>query len=230
MSPLIYGRVIERLLLVTCAPLLLYIGYRLFILGISGQIRVDADLKDKFRLKLVNLTPGSFCFVLAITIASVSYFRPLSITQQDQEALPTNPDLRGKTESTRGSDQAAYAENRPNKTDLIDPVTGKTSSKSVEISFEGGKPIGTSATFGLSVDLRRGLSEVALCQLSQPQGGPQSCYASTGFNARFNRIPLESDLTDIEAVEVRLTKSPTEADMRSYANYKRIFLKGGTVK
>jgi hypothetical protein len=225
MSALIYGRVIERLLLVACAPLLLFIGYRLFILGVNDQIQVGANLKDSFRVKLANLSPGSFCFVLAIVIGAVAFSRPLKITDQERETLRASMDSPSPPAATRGNDQQKSSTEAGSVAARITASDEKERTRLTE--FEGGKPVGVASGYRLSTDLRRGLSEVALCQLSRPGVGPQSCYASTGFNGRFNRIPIESDLAGIEAVEARLQKSPTEADIQTYANYKRVFLKGG---
>jgi hypothetical protein len=223
MSALIYGRVIERLLLVACAPLLLFIGYRLFILGVNDRIQVGAHLKDSFRVKLANLSPGSFCFVLAIVIGAVAFSRPLKITDQERETLRDSMDSPSPSATTRGNDQQKPFTGAGSV--AARPASSVEKERTRTIEDLGGKPVGVASDYHLGTDLRRGLSEVALCQLSQPGVGPQSCYASTGFNGRFNRIPLESDLAGIEAVEARLQTRPTEADIHTYANYKSTFLK-----
>jgi len=217
---MMFGRVGERLILVGCAPLLVYVGYKLFALGIAGQMNLTGELKDDLKVRLTNLSPGSFCFLLAIVIAGISFTRPLHLERSEEEG--SKQIQQGMPLSTTASQSvevsAGQASPVPAQT-----VTKKKRSIVEREEYEGGKVVGAGL---LSADLRRALSEVALCQLSHSAVvGSNDCYASSGYYDRFIKIPVPDDLKGIEQIEARLRENPTTQDAITYANYKRVFLK-----
>jgi hypothetical protein len=96
MPTLEIARAMERLIIVACAPLLLYVGYRLLVLGITGQIQLSANIKNEVGAKFTNLSPGGLCFVLAVAIGIASFSHPLTWTKE------------GKTEHISASEVPAH--------------------------------------------------------------------------------------------------------------------------
>ena len=63
------SRSIERLIVVATCPLLIFIGYRLFVLGVTGEMKLAANL-DRFSGKLSTVAPGGVCFVLGVALGA----------------------------------------------------------------------------------------------------------------------------------------------------------------
>jgi hypothetical protein len=62
-------RALEKLIVALCIPLLLWIGYKLFVLGAKGEIQLSAKTSSVSG-KLTNLSPGVFCFLAATGLAA----------------------------------------------------------------------------------------------------------------------------------------------------------------
>jgi hypothetical protein len=89
MDFLTLSRGFERLIVVTAAPLLIYIGYRLFVIGVTGQMQVTASMA-KAAATFTNVAPGTFCFMLGVGLAIYVLASPLKITESpaDKEGRP----------------------------------------------------------------------------------------------------------------------------------------------
>lgn len=60
-------RAAEKLIIALCVPLLLWIGYKLFVLGAKGEMQLSAKT-NSVSGKLTNLSPGVFCFLAAAAL------------------------------------------------------------------------------------------------------------------------------------------------------------------
>lgn len=65
----IYSRAMIFLILSTCVPLLMYIGFKLFVMGAKGEISITHKSGGD-ESKLTNLSPGAFCFLLSIVLSA----------------------------------------------------------------------------------------------------------------------------------------------------------------
>ena len=57
------------LILSSCVPLLMYIGFKLFVMGAKGEISITHKSGGD-ESKLTNLSPGAFCFLLSIVLSA----------------------------------------------------------------------------------------------------------------------------------------------------------------
>lgn len=56
----------------------IWVGYRLFVLGVGGTASLVVGAKD-FTAQLTNATPGLFCIVVGLSILGVSAWRGTSV-------------------------------------------------------------------------------------------------------------------------------------------------------
>lgn len=77
MSPIEITRPIERAMIASCVPLLIYVGYRLFSLGATGGMNLSAS-KDKLSGRLTNISPGVMCFLCAAVLGYIVFSSPVS--------------------------------------------------------------------------------------------------------------------------------------------------------
>lgn len=77
-------RGIERLIVSGSVPMLIYLGYRLFVLGASGEMQIIAN-KDDFKAKITNIAPGTFCFLLGVILGAYVMFSEIKIYDKDGE-------------------------------------------------------------------------------------------------------------------------------------------------
>jgi hypothetical protein len=97
------SRSIERLIVVATCPLLIFIGYRLFVLGVTGEMKIAANL-DRFSGKLSTVAPGGVCFVLGVALGA--YVLARAYTHEKTTVLPVKGDsvsVREKTSFLGGS-------------------------------------------------------------------------------------------------------------------------------
>jgi hypothetical protein len=72
-------REVERLVVVLCVPLLIAIGYQLFKLGVTGDMKIVADVQ-KWSGSISAVAPGSFCFLLGVSLGAYVMFRGVTST------------------------------------------------------------------------------------------------------------------------------------------------------
>lgn len=97
-------RAVERVLVAGTVPLLLFIGYRLFVLGATGKMTLSGR-SDRWSGRLSNLSPGVFCFVLSV-IASFFILRstvPLGVAQAPPHSTMPTPVLGSWLSGSSGS-------------------------------------------------------------------------------------------------------------------------------
>ncbi|MGY5796177.1 hypothetical protein [Rheinheimera faecalis] len=107
-----------------CIPLLMYIGFRLFVMGAKGEITISHDADGKSS-KISNLSPGAFCFLLAVGLGAYLTFNDLLIEQWSDETTRETPH-KPHTTLVRGAKSA------------MEPQTGNNTSTS--------QPVGTVST------------------------------------------------------------------------------------
>lgn len=105
MGALIVSRAIERAVFVLCAPLLLYLGYRLLAraLDLNGQAR--AELREKYKFQVTSFLPGITFVLLAVTMGFAIFWYPLELSKAEQELL-LRLDENGLTVSQNAASQA----------------------------------------------------------------------------------------------------------------------------
>jgi hypothetical protein len=189
---LVHYRELERLIMALMVPMLTYIGYKLFVLGVTGKMQITAGFSKQWTAKLTSVAPGTICFLLATVLAvfilkeHLHQFQVPPTTEPEATSSgttrsPSSPVTPQKT-ATTSTDVAAK---RPKSLDAA--ANGAT-----VIDFAGGEP-----GYALSVRLQKGLSEY--CPAAQDQ--VRTC--STEFYEHFNLQPSNEDLAHIVEVEKR---------------------------
>lgn len=85
MDALIISRAIERIVFMLCAPLLLYLGYRLMARALDHNDQARAELRDKYKLQAASLLPGGVCVLLAVSIGFAIFRHPLELPKAEQD-------------------------------------------------------------------------------------------------------------------------------------------------
>ncbi len=84
---IIVSRTIERTLFMLCAPLLLYLGYRLFARALDENRDVRAELRDKYTFQATSFLPGSACILLALAISFTVFSQPSRLSKAEEDLL-----------------------------------------------------------------------------------------------------------------------------------------------
>src|SRR5438445_1213833 len=84
-----YFRGFERLIVTFCVPLLLYIGYRLFVLGVTGEMKLTAKMRD-WSGSAAAVAPGSLCFMLGVALGSYVMFSKVTVTTPGPDGQTTS--------------------------------------------------------------------------------------------------------------------------------------------
>jgi len=75
-------RAVEHFVVVACTPLLLFIGYRLFVLGVTGQMELMAQAQG-WKGKITNASPGIICFILSTALGALVLHKDVPIVASD---------------------------------------------------------------------------------------------------------------------------------------------------
>ncbi len=87
MDALIVSRAIERTVFLLCAPLLLYLGYRLLARALDHNGQARAELRDRYKIQAASFLPGAACALLALIIGFAIFSHPLELSKAEQELL-----------------------------------------------------------------------------------------------------------------------------------------------
>lgn len=87
MDALIVSRTIERTVFMLCAPLLLYLGYRLLARAFDYNDQARAELRDKYKFQAASFLPGAACVLLAVAIGFAIFLAPLELSKAEQDHL-----------------------------------------------------------------------------------------------------------------------------------------------
>lgn len=196
-------RGIERLIVIAMDPFLLWIGYRLFVLGATGRMTLSAK-SQTVTGKITNLSPGVFCFLAAAVISVVALndraeteIRKTTTTESGQATAPARESLFAERGGARQSVVSSAPEARR---------VGTVVSEETKTSYETGAP----NTAKLSLEIRRRLSEAGLCLLNL---GNTACTKVVDGN--FRKVPTEQDLKAIEDLERNASGPDNAAKLRA---------------
>ena len=84
---LIVSRAIERTVLMLCAPLLLYLGFRLFVRALDANGQARAELREKYEFEVASLLPGSACILLAMVIGFTVFLQASRLSKAEEDLL-----------------------------------------------------------------------------------------------------------------------------------------------
>ena len=85
LDSLILGRIIERLFVVLFGGLALFLGWRLFMVGVADPQIAEIKFKD-WKVSLRQVGPGSVFAALGIAVIGFALFRPLEISDNAKSA------------------------------------------------------------------------------------------------------------------------------------------------
>jgi hypothetical protein len=86
-DPLILGRVVERVLVVVFGGLSLFLGWRLFLVGVVDPQIAEIKFKN-WKVSLRQVGPGSVFAALGIAVMAVALSRPLEISEAAKATTP----------------------------------------------------------------------------------------------------------------------------------------------
>lgn len=198
MNDLLLFRGIERIFIASTIPLLLWIGYRLFVLGATGQMTLTAKT-DKVQGKITNLSPGCFCFLIAVCLAAYSlsegaHYDVTTTTPVDnsttaaatgngntlQSPPPVSPENPKKSIGEKSNSPA----NIPK---------GISETKKVSWYYAGG----IAKNMPTSIVIRVALSDFTICRTWT--NDPDECKKT--LDNALKRIPTSTELASIEQLE-----------------------------
>jgi hypothetical protein len=190
MDQIFQYRGIERLIVIANDPILLWIGYNLFVLGATGRMTLSAK-SHTVSGKITNLSPGVFCFLAAAAISVVAL----------NDRAETDMKKTSTTESRKATGAAA------GNTAPADTVSARQSTvEETKTSYETGAP----NTTALSIEIRRRLSDAGLCVLNF---GITACTKVVDGN--FRKVPTEQDLKAIENLERDASQADNAARLQA---------------
>jgi Mn2+/Fe2+ NRAMP family transporter len=96
-EPIVF-RLIERLIVTLCVPLLILIGYKLFVKGVSGEMALSTK-GDGYSAKLTNMSPGALCFILGISLGAYVMLSDVSYEHKDRDQSSSFNALDGSSNS-----------------------------------------------------------------------------------------------------------------------------------
>ncbi|HEV2418028.1 MAG TPA: hypothetical protein VGX94_09495 [Terriglobia bacterium] len=198
-------RFAERLLASTSIPLLLWIGYKLFVLGVTGQMTITGTYKKAWSVKLTQVAPGTFCFLLGVILAmytlhaNVVHYGKDQTIQSAQSTIPQRPAPTGaKSESAPLS---------PDASQYVPQQTAQTKTQLIVDYLNG------PGQWPLSLRLRYALSEMEICKLSLPPmaAAADSTSCEQKYYGHFSHVPKVSDISRIENEEKASTSGSAAA-------------------
>lgn len=205
MDQVLQYRGLERLIVIAMDPILLWIGYKLFVLGATGRMTLSAK-SHTVTGKITNLSPGVFCFLAAAAISVVALndraetdIKKITTTEAAQATAPSARETaHADTGSARQPAVASAPEARRAPTVI--------SSEETKTSYETGTP----NTTKLSIEIRRRLSDAGLCLLNS---GETAC--AKVVDGKFRKVPTEQDLKAIEDLERNASEPGNAAKLRA---------------
>jgi hypothetical protein len=210
MNELLVIRGVERIFVASTIPLLMWIGYRLFVLGATGQMTLSAKTHT-VQGKITNLSPGALCFLLAISLGAYdlakggTYDATVSTPPQAAAAVPVSAPS-ATTQSTAEESVSKHTLPAPQK-----PINEKSQSATIS-QVHVNLDTGTANAVPTSVFIRRALSDFEICQ--SPTRTADACL--TTLNSKLKRIPTAAELAEIEKLERNHADAQDEALLRRY--------------
>jgi hypothetical protein len=87
LEALIVSRAIERTVIALCAPLLLYLGFRLFAQALEDNHQAHDQLCNEYKFQPVSLLPGSAFLLLATLIGFIVFSQALPLSKTEDDLL-----------------------------------------------------------------------------------------------------------------------------------------------
>lgn len=84
-----YFRGAERLLIVGAAAMSIYLGYKLFIMGVTGKASLLVQY-EKSKLQLINAAPGLFFALFGALVLAVAISRPAITSRPGDVLVPSD--------------------------------------------------------------------------------------------------------------------------------------------
>jgi len=190
--------VAERLFVLVAVPLLLWIGYRLFELGVTGKMTITGTLKNGWGVKATQVAPGSLCFILGVVLGIYI----LDTTGFHFQVL--NGDTTGSVVASNEPGHGAPASGQPSSpgtAELSKPVVGqpKPPAASTTLSISG---LAGMTSQLLSTRIRYALSEDLICTRAKANLPGQNANACEDtYFSHFTHIPSQADIDRIEQEE-----------------------------
>ncbi len=214
MDPIIAFRGAELLLLTLTVPIFLVLGYKLFLMGATGKMKVIGKLANQGEVTIADLAPGSFCFLLGVVLAGFLVFDRLQYTKDNgriaviamshpdgtptavpsdrsSESSAATPDVAAKSPSKSTPENEVLAKN------VKPPVASKiplpTTGDAVVISWLSG----AAGTEPLSARLSKAI--LAMDQCKEKPNPAMDC--DTLFYGKFHSKPSPVELSNIRQLE-----------------------------
>lgn len=211
-------RGIERLIIVACIPFLLVIGYKLFVLGATGEMQLSTKVQSA-SAKLTNVAPGSLCFVLAVALGAYSLFAAYHGSYTEQTGTNSGQPS-GASDGQLTQDTPVKADTSAHTAPSVQPGTDRPAGVTVTKKTEWSYVNGGAATnqVPLSYKLRVALNKLYFCDTGHPDpSGLQSCREE--YDTKFKKLPLPSDLDTIEQVEKTMASGDVEERIKALKEY-----------
>jgi hypothetical protein len=202
----------ERLIVAACAPLLLWIGYRLFQQGVTGNISVTLSHAQEFRANVANLAPGAFCFFIAIVLGTYVLGAKVDVHSARQESANSHITAPPNANPPRATHTATRADSIATQSSIV--VQHASSSY-----FSYGGLIGSPTIALPSASMRRFLSDEVLA-LASPDSTTRA-RTERELALRLTHIPSPSEMSAIEVVERRWRYKHAAVDSAALANWVR---------
>lgn len=215
------GRVVERLIIALCIPVLLVIGYKLLVLGVSGDMQITAGMPS-FTAKVTRVTPGALCFILAITLGAYCLFSKLSIKSDKTET--TTQSIQRQSPNTQTTAPPPAKHEGPVSADIkaaagrsaqTTSTTTQTETMAGTIEYLG--PNTTQHQLPLSYRIRFALSDLYLCSFSHAQLNDPSCMSE--YQKIFLRLPTSEEVKAIEAAERDMSSNQVQLQVKGNKAY-----------
>lgn len=139
---LLMVRVIERSIILLAGLLLIYLGYRLFIAGVSGKASLKAKNGDR-NFEFLNAAPGLFFCLFGFVLLSTMSFKTITVSLPTVEGainvLLADALEEGKEHSTDGplpEDAAKSTIGRLVVQDAMKEIFQAVSSQAEELDFD----------------------------------------------------------------------------------------------
>lgn len=217
----------ERLIICSCAPILLILGYKLFLSGATGNINLSLK-SGTWSGKAANVTPGALCFLLGVGLGiyilqdkvNVTYLEHYRAAQSEKntgispvnikvETAPSTPVPVTAVTSTPIPKRPQIT--NPQKNNKVEPASGKmpppvpekpSTAVSIEKFFRYDGIIGKlSDEIPLSLKLRLVLSELYFCDQPDLDHMTSMTRSEKCVQSVTTRFGLRTPLPDVEQIK-----------------------------
>lgn len=226
------GRVIERIIVAGCIPILLIIGYKLFLLGVTGAMQITVGMSS-YTAKVTSVAPGGLCFILAISLGAYSLFSRVQYASSSLTKSTTTMTSTQSLSAPQNTGELNAADT--GKPDQVQPspaltkqkvslspaplsVTTKVVKQQVNMSYMTG-PGSNVADVPLSYRLRVAIDDLYFCDRASGKTDDDACRSA--FYKQFTRIPQPQDLEEIEKTERDMRSSVVELQKQADSDHQK---------